>query len=373
MKLKVKHFQSLRERACYFVTALCCCLGNLTSAQAQTLPVGVMLCLTGNCADWGSAALKGANLALEDINSRGGVLGYKVVLHVEDTQESISGAKAADAFHKLVDVECVKFIIGPSWSPGALAIAPLIARQKELLVITPSASAEEFSRAATNIFNIRPNERLVTEALVPFAISHGWQRLAVLGSSQPAESAQGKIFVDTALRAHAIITKHVETNPESPEVRTEALQIVESKPEAVFLIAYNQMLNAIANLRAQGFKGPILTISIDEARVAAAPEALEGVYVAKAMPASAQFVSAFQSKFGNRPGLSAENGYDALVALSKSIEASRSISPAKVADALASIRFDGASGPIAFSADRSVEQMPALYRVSQGKLTAITN
>ena len=124
-----------------------------------------MLCQTGNCSDWGRSALKGARLAVENINAEGGgVLARKINLVIEDTDESISGAKAVTAFHSLRRKN-LQFIIGPSWSPGALAILPLVSKLQDTIVITPSASAKEFSRAFPFIFNMRPPEDVATKAL----------------------------------------------------------------------------------------------------------------------------------------------------------------------------------------------------------------
>lgn len=339
--------------------------------KAPPLSIGALLCLTGNCSDWGTAALRGAQLAIEELNARGGVLGRPLELRVEDTQESIGGARAVSAFQKMSKVDGLQFLIGPSWSPGALSVAPLAAKRKDLILITPSASAEEFSRAGSNLFNLRPAERLSTEALASFAIARDWRRLAVLGSSQPAESAQGGIFKAAAIGRGATITSYIETNPELPDVRTEALQTIASKPDAIFVIAYNQMLSAITNLRSQGFRGPILTISIDDARVASAPRLLEGMYVAKALPPTDDFINRFRAKFGEAPGLSAENGYDSVVAFAQAIEGLKSFDPPVVSEALGKLRFEGAAGPLAFSADRAVRQQPGLYQVSSGKLVRI--
>lgn len=340
--------------------------------QVAPLSVGALLCLTGNCSDWGTAALHGAKLAIDEVNAKGGVLGRPLELKVEDTQESIGGARAVNAFQKLSNIDGLKFLIGPSWSPGALSIAPLAARRKDILLITPSASAEEFSRAGSNLFNLRPAERQATEALATLAIAKGWRRLAVLGSSQPAESTQGRIFKEAAIGRGATVTSYIETNPELHDVRTEALQTIASKPDAIFLIAYNQMLNAITNLRTQGFKGPVLTISIDDARIAAASQLLEGMYVAQALPPTSEFTERFQGKFGEAPGLSAENGYDSIIALARAIEGAKSFDPPVVSDVLAKLRFEGAAGPVEFSADRAIIQPPGLFQVSGGKLTRIT-
>src|SRR5262245_7502563 len=125
-----------------FVVLLC---ASSFAEQEDNLKIGVMLCQTGNCADWGSAALKGAQLAREQVNAAGGVLSKQIEFIVEDSAESISGARAVTAFQSLLSKD-LHFYIAPSWSPAALAIAPIAAKRTDVIVITPSASAREFSR-----------------------------------------------------------------------------------------------------------------------------------------------------------------------------------------------------------------------------------
>lgn len=334
----------------------------------ESVEIGALLCLTGNCADWGTAALRGVQLAVHEINDQGGLLGKQVKLRTEDTRESISGAHAVAAFKKLTEIDKVHFLIGPSWSPGGLAIAPLAGRARNLILITPSVSAEEFSRSGPNLFNIRPIERNVTEALAHDLYARGNRRAAILGSSQPAESAQGGFFRDAFTRAGGTIVNHIETNPELLDVRTEITHLIASKPDVVFLIAYNQMLNAVKLLRSLNYTGTVATISIDDARVASAGGLLEELIVARALPPSEEFSTRFMAEFKEAPGLSAENGYDATKALARAISEAGSFETNEVVKKLARLRFSGAGGEIAFNENRAVRQLPGLYRVKSGKL-----
>ena len=60
-----------------------------TKATAQDSPfkVGIMFCLTGECAEWGANSLKGIKLAAEEINTAGGIRGRRLEIVVEDTAE----------------------------------------------------------------------------------------------------------------------------------------------------------------------------------------------------------------------------------------------------------------------------------------------
>ena len=336
-----------------------------SSARAETLTfeVGAMLCLSGNCADWGNAALKGARLAAEEINKSGGVLGRTISLRVEDTQESISGATAVKAYQKLKSDPNIKYFIGPSWSPGALSIAPIAAKQAGILVITPSASAVEFNRASDHIFNGRLNEELLTRALARYSFAQGWKKAAIFSSQQAAENTQGRIFEDEFQKSGGSVTARLEPPPTLTNLQTEALKIISGSPDVVFLANYNQIDVGSRALSVLKFRGAKLAISLDEQRVKEAKGALENVVVAKGSEPSSSFKEKFVARYNEPPGLSADNGYDSMKMLALAITEAKSFDPEVVKVNLKNIRYTGTVGPITFNDERGIIQNPVLYRV----------
>lgn len=143
--------------------------------------VGILVCLSGDCASWGQSSLNGALLAIEEVNLHGGVNGLKLVPCIEDSHES----KLSDtitAFQKLASNPSIRLILGPTWAQAGMALGPL-AMKKNLLLVTPSIAVAEFSRSGDNLFNVMPPEDLMTAALVDFSIARGWRRVAIFSRS----------------------------------------------------------------------------------------------------------------------------------------------------------------------------------------------
>ena len=184
--LLYSHQRSTRQ-LCFVLFVLC--FFAQTAIGEDTFKVGVLLCQTGNCADWGTAASRGARLAQDELNSGGGVLSRKIELITEDTAESISGAHAVTAYQSLVNKK-LHYIIGPSWSPGVMSIAPIAAKSMDVLLITPSASARDFSRTADNIFNIRPVEEASTRGIARYAFQQGKRRFLAVNRQQKAHKEE---------------------------------------------------------------------------------------------------------------------------------------------------------------------------------------
>lgn len=351
------------------------CIAILTSAsganaESDKVRVGAMLCQTGNCADWGGAALKGAKLAMSAINREGGILGKKVEIVVEDTAEATSGAAAVTAFQALLAKD-IRFFIGPSWSPGALAISPVAKKRSGIVIITPSASASEFSRSAPYIFNVRPPEEIQSRTLARYAFANGKRRAAIFTSQQPAEQTQGRFFEDEFKKLGGTITAFVEPIPTSTNLKSEALTIVRSKPDVVFLMNYNQIETGIKELNTLHYAGWRMAIALDDARVAAGKGLFEDVVIGRAVEPSAEFKNLFQSEYHEPPGLSAEGGFIAMMMLKKAISEAGSFDSTEVAQRIQNGAYDGPIGEFTFNADREINQEPALFRVRDGRCTPI--
>jgi branched-chain amino acid transport system substrate-binding protein len=358
------------DRKISILFVIICGIGLLRECSAvpnEELPIGVMLCQSGNCADWGSSALKGSRMAVEEINASGGVLNKQLKLIVEDTEESISGAKAVTAFHNLLRQK-VQFIIGPSWAPGALAIAPLATKVKDLIVITPSASSMEFSRSSDFLFNMRPPEEYATKALAKYSFDKGNRRAAIFSSQQPAESTQGKIFEEEFLRLGGVVTIRIEAIPTQMDLRTEALKIIKTKPDVVFFINYNQIDIGLKELSKLGFKGIKLGESLDDLRVASSGGLMEGLIVSKTSEPTNEFKEEFQQRYGEAPGLSAEGGYDAVFSLAQSIRQTGELNIPEIRNKLQAGTYSGAIGKFTFNDFREVLKSPILFKVTNGKL-----
>jgi branched-chain amino acid transport system substrate-binding protein len=91
------------------LTALTAALA-LSLALAQPVTIGILSPLTGGAAGTGQAQKAGFELALEEINAAGGVLGQPLQIILEDTQAAPAVALAA--FEKLMTEDGVEFIAG---------------------------------------------------------------------------------------------------------------------------------------------------------------------------------------------------------------------------------------------------------------------
>jgi branched-chain amino acid transport system substrate-binding protein len=93
------------------------------SAQAQ-VNIAVAAPMSGPSAQFGQQIRMGVELAIEDINARGGVLGNKLILSIRDDE---ADRNKAIAVAKTIVNDGVKFVVGHQNSNASLFAAPIYA------------------------------------------------------------------------------------------------------------------------------------------------------------------------------------------------------------------------------------------------------
>jgi branched-chain amino acid transport system substrate-binding protein len=111
----------------------------ISRGQAEAIRIGHLTPLTGFLGPLGEYAVMGVNLAVEEINGAGGVMGRKIELIAED---SVNPQTASTKAARLIERDKVVAIIGEISSASGLAIAQVAQRNKTLFFNTGCNSDE---------------------------------------------------------------------------------------------------------------------------------------------------------------------------------------------------------------------------------------
>jgi branched-chain amino acid transport system substrate-binding protein len=107
----------------------------LTFAQGETpIKIGMHDPLTGTYAAEGDSEVRGAKMALAEVNAKGGIVGRKVQLLVED--EGANAGLAAQKAHKLIEQDKVNFLMGAVSSATALSVNQVAHEKGMLYMVT---------------------------------------------------------------------------------------------------------------------------------------------------------------------------------------------------------------------------------------------
>ena len=105
----------------------------------ETLKIGIVATQTGVGAYHGEQEIKAVNLAVEEINAKGGINGKKIELIVEDSQSVPK--EAVNAVNKLVNTDKVKFIVGDCWNDTTISFMQMT-NDKKVIVVAPNVNLD---------------------------------------------------------------------------------------------------------------------------------------------------------------------------------------------------------------------------------------
>ncbi len=158
-------------------TALSTLGAGRASAQAGDIVLGATVPLTGPLAASGQQYHFALQMAQDDINAKGGILGRKIKIVFEDTQASNS--VAVNAFIKLAKEHNPPFIFLSSYSTQNLATEPEVAKEKIPTVYAGGADAIHLRKNAY-MFRVRPYDTVTTTAIARHVAKTGKKKAAII-------------------------------------------------------------------------------------------------------------------------------------------------------------------------------------------------
>jgi branched-chain amino acid transport system substrate-binding protein len=142
----------------------------------EPVKIGLDNPLTGTYAAVGKNELIGCQLAVEQINAKGGILGRHVDLLVEDSTSGDAGTAVQKA-RKLIERDNVNFLLGNVNSALALAMAD-VSSEKGILHIVPGGHTDAVTGASChwNVFRVCNTTQMEANAVVPSLIKNAGKK-----------------------------------------------------------------------------------------------------------------------------------------------------------------------------------------------------
>jgi branched-chain amino acid transport system substrate-binding protein len=137
----------------------------ITARAADNVKIGLDNPLTGTFAAVGKNELIGAQLAIDQINAKGGILGRKVDLLVEDSTSG-EAAVAVQKANKLIERDKVDFLLGNINSALAQAMAN-VSFEKKVFHIVPGGHTDSVTgtQCHWNVFRVCNTTRMETNSV----------------------------------------------------------------------------------------------------------------------------------------------------------------------------------------------------------------
>ncbi|SDT81064.1 branched-chain amino acid ABC transporter substrate-binding protein [Actinoplanes derwentensis] len=332
--------------------------GEPTASEAATVRLGALLPLTGRSSHSGEAMRNGAQLAVEEINAAGGVLGRPVEMVVAD--DACDPGTAVTAAQQIVDDGIVVSVGG--YCSSAVVPTLRIFRDAGIpMVISQANSTDLIKPKYDSVFLMCGTVAAEAEFAVDRIKRLGGRRLAVVhdGTSFPLTLADETVAVATRTKA-VVISEEIKLSQGAPNFRRIADTVIAGKADTVYFTGYYAEANQlIKDLRGQGFTGRIVVGdgATDGPLLADLSGAQStGVYgtallFPELMPELGDWSARYQAAFGSAPGPSTVEAYDAVRVAVDAIRRAGDDRPSAVREALAATDTTVVSGQVSFNPD----------------------
>ena len=204
-------------------------------AAEKPIKLGVVFVMSGKMGGYGKHGMQAIQLALDEINGQGGILGRKIEAIFEDDEMKVD--KGVQITKKFIAEDKVDFIIGPTSSGVALAMADLVEQQKKILVLTQSATNSlTDTKFNPYMFSTLSNAMMHSRAGAYFMASKPYKRWMCIGPGYSYGYESWNSFKDKLKELRPDIEIVGELWPKLMEADyTPFIQkIVEAKPEAIW-------------------------------------------------------------------------------------------------------------------------------------------
>jgi branched-chain amino acid transport system substrate-binding protein len=334
------------------------------SAPSDTIKIGEYACLTGQTASFGTASHQGAQMAIDDANAAGGILGKKIELITEDDQSK--PGEAAAAVRKLISRDHVVALIGEMVSSRSLEAGP-IAQQNKIPMVSGSTNPN-VTKIGNYIFRVCFIDPFQGTVMAKFALnSLKKTRVAVLTDvRQDYSVGLAQSFKEYFTKNGGTVVAEQSYSSGDQDFQAQLTSIKAANPEAIFVPGYYNEVGLIAlQARELGITVPLMGgdgwDSPALAEIGGA--AMEGNFFSNHFstedqsPIIQDFIREFKKRHNRDPDGMAALGYDAAKVLLDAMVRSGGTEPARVRDTLATTRdFQGVTGKITIDENRNANK-----------------
>jgi branched-chain amino acid transport system substrate-binding protein len=349
------------------------CKGN----KPESIRIGVYAALTGTTATFGQSTQKGVDLAVDQANAGGGVLGKQISVRYEDDQGRPEEAQTVVT--KLINQDRVVAVIGENASSRTLAAGP-VAQSAKIPMITPSSTNPRVTEVGDYIFRvcfIDPFQGLV---MARFAANNLKVRNVAILQDIKNDYSVGlsEVFRNNFQKLGGKIVGEQSYSEGDSDFSAQLTSLKASSPEAIFIPGYYTEVGLIARqARKLGLTVPLLGADGWESPKLweIGGESLNDCYYSNhyslddPSPAIQTFVKQFKERYNETPDAVAALGYDAARVLISAIQRAGSLNSAALRDAIAATRdFAGVTGKITIDEKRNAVKPAVVLKIKNGRL-----
>lgn len=188
-----------RLGAAVAVIALALCVGSGAIVEAQPpIRIGASASKTGTYAALGQNQLRGYELCVKHVNERGGLVGRRLELVVDDDQSQPT--TAIRIYERLITQDKVDLVLGPYGSPMTSPVAEVTKRYRMPMVAPTLGTTSVVKEGRGYIFQVYSPSEVYLEGFIELVARHGLKTIALIGEDSLFPQAAMKGAAELARR-----------------------------------------------------------------------------------------------------------------------------------------------------------------------------
>jgi branched-chain amino acid transport system substrate-binding protein len=337
--------------------------GGDSSSGSGPIKLGMVAPMSGSSAAIGPYMRNGAQLAIDEINDKGGVNGRQLALKVEDG--ACDPKTATAAANKLV-TDDIAVSVGGYCSGATLPTLPLFNKADVPMLIPAANSNDLVDQHLPNVFLINGTGTQQADTAVAWMKKVGAKRVSLMDDNTSYSKNIADLTAQLLSQGTPALAGRQSVTPGESDYSANVNAVVSQHPDFVYWTGYYQEGGLIIRqLRQAGYTGDIMVAdgSVDQKLIdIAGGSNADGVFATmtqtpQTIPGAEKWISDYKAKFGSEPGPYSTQAYDAVRVAAEAIKNAGSTNGAKVEKALEGIDgFQLFSGPLKFTPDHTLSE-----------------
>jgi branched-chain amino acid transport system substrate-binding protein len=355
------------------VVAATLCAGTAVIAEAQPpIRIGASLAQTGPYAAPAQNQLRGYRLCVKHANEKGGVLGRRIELIVEDDQSKAPTAVAL--YEKLITQNKVDAILGPYYAPIVEAVADVSEKHKMPMVCPAGATTSIHKKGRRFVFMMFSPGEVYLEGVIDVAAKRGLKTAALIHEDTlfPKGVAQGALELAKKMGLSVVLLEAYP--PQTTDFSAILTKVRTANPDVLAAGTYFEDAVAIARqLREMNVNPKMFAVTVGgdfpqfyqilgrSAEFVYGPAQWEAelvtlragglIPIARQYPGAREFVESYRKEFpGADLSYHSASGYGGCQVLVEAVRRAGSLDSEKVRDAILTMDLNTVFG--AFKVDK---------------------
>jgi len=348
---------------------------NQATSDNEIISIGAIAPLTGNNAHYGIEEQRIAEMALANVNTAWAE--KKMTLNIQWEDGACDSKNAANAAHKLIDIDKVQIIYGGLCDTETLATAP-IAEEANTLLFSSSGSPK-ITTAGNFVFRNWPSDAFQGEKIAELANELSFTTVAMITEQQDYPLSISKVFQEKFEIIGGTTIEEIYLSEEN-DLKPQLTKLNNHHPSVFFINAQTPIKSEIILKQMQdlGIQGPFLLNDVagtNSEFIKKFTDYLEGSYTATPyINLDSEKFKALQTEYQTIHGEAivlldrAAATYDAIQILAQAIETAGNSGIAIQSYLNDFTGYNGLMGHTDFDANGDTTNGHSIYRISEGTL-----